>query len=381
MGIRKSTGKYLLILNDDAILNFDALKIHNDIQTKHTGEKISVLGAFKLLPEYTQSLLSYFVNTTDSLFNYPKMTSGLLYNYEHFYTCNISILKKAAVSAGLFNETFNGPAAEDIEFGYRLEQEGYRVLYEDSCIAWHDHQITLETFCKTHLVRGYGAATLSYIQPGAYPLEYLNRSSYSELLKTMEDAEPKIKKLYAGVQEIENKGDKVDLQKNAIDLLPGIKLLQNYYVKKGILSNPYLTKIISRNSNKNNFRKNPIVSVIIPCYNYEKFLAKAVESVINQTFKDFEIIIVNDGSKDNSKEVAEDLVIKYRNEIHIRLINQPNSGQPAISRNNGIKVAKGEYILCLDADDKIAPTMLEKCVDVLQNLPNIGVAIYIPSGF
>ena len=318
LGIRKSTGKYLLILNDDSILNFDAMKIHNDIQTKHTGEKISVLGAFKLLPEYTQSLLSYFVNTTDSLFNYPKMTSGLLYNYEHFYTCNISILKKAAVSAGLFNETFNGPAAEDIEFGYRLEQEGYRVLYEDSCIAWHDHQITLETFCKTHLVRGYGAATLSYIQPGAYPLEYLNRSSYSELLKTMEDAEPKIKKLYAGVQEIENKGDKVDLQKNAIDLLPGIKLLQNYYVKKGILSNPYLTKIISRNSNKNNFRKNPIVSVIIPCYNYEKFLAKAVESVINQTFKDFEIIIVNDGSKDNSKEVAEDLVIKYHNEIRIR---------------------------------------------------------------
>ncbi len=374
MGIRKSTGKYLLILNDDAILNFDALKIHYDMQVKHLGEKISVLGAFNLLPEYTRSLLGYFVNTTDSLFNYPKMISGLLYNYEHFYTCNISILKAAAVSADLFNETFNGPAAEDIEFGYRLEQAGYRVLYEDSCIAWHDHQITLETFCKTHQVRGYGAATLSYIQPSAYPLEYLDRNSYSEWLKTMEDAEPKIKELYSAVQEIEKKGGKTDLQKNAVDLLSSIKLLQNYYVKKGILTNPYLSKIISRNSSKNNLVKAPFVSVIIPCFNYGKFLAEAVESVINQTFKDFEIIIVNDGSNDNSKEVAEDLVNKYRNDLQIRLINQLNSGQPAITRNNGIKEAKGDYILCLDADDKIAPTMLEKSMSVLEAFPDLGVA-------
>ena len=374
MGIRKSTGKYLLILNDDAILNFDALKIHYDMQVKHMGEKISVLGAFNLLPEYTRSLLGYFVNTTDSLFNYPKMISGLLYNYEHFYTCNISILKETAVSAGLFDETFNGPAAEDIEFGYRLEQAGYRVLYEDSCIAWHDHQITLETFCKTHQVRGYGAATLSYIQPSAYPLEYLDRNSYSEWLKTMEDAEPKIKELYSAVQEIEEKGGKTDLQKNAVDLLSSIKLLQNYYVKKGILTNPYLSKIISRNSSKNNLVKAPFVSVIIPCFNYGKFLAEAVESVINQTFKDFEIIIVNDGSNDNSKEVAEDLVNKYRNDLQIRLINQLNSGQPAITRNNGIKEAKGDYILCLDADDKIAPTMLEKSMSVLEAFPDLGVA-------
>ena len=67
----------------------------------------------------------------------------------------------------------------------------------------------------------------------------------------------KSKELYSAVQKIENKGDTADLQKNAIDLLPGIKLLQSYYVKKGMLSNPYLTKIISRNSSTYNFRKDP----------------------------------------------------------------------------------------------------------------------------
>ncbi len=116
---------------------------------------------------------------------------------------------------------------------------------------------------------------------------------------------------------------------------------------------------------------NPNVSVIITCYNYARYLTDAVESVVHQTFQDFEIIIVNDGSTDETQKVAEFLIVKYpQNKIHI--INQENSGQPAISRNRGIEKAKGEYILCLDADDKIAPTMLEECFDVLKSNQNIS---------
>jgi glycosyltransferase involved in cell wall biosynthesis/polysaccharide pyruvyl transferase WcaK-like protein/MoaA/NifB/PqqE/SkfB family radical SAM enzyme len=115
------------------------------------------------------------------------------------------------------------------------------------------------------------------------------------------------------------------------------------------------------------------ISVIIPCYNYAKYLREAVESVIAQTFQDFEIIIINDGSTDNTKEVAESLIAKYPN-YPIRLINQENSGQPAISRNRGILEANGEYILCLDADDMILPTMLEKCLNILEQDRSIAIA-------
>ncbi len=115
------------------------------------------------------------------------------------------------------------------------------------------------------------------------------------------------------------------------------------------------------------------ISVIIPCYNYGHYLADAVESVICQTWQNFEIIIVNDGSTDNTEQIANDLIRQYPSH-KIILINQPNSGQPAISRNNGISGARGQFILCLDADDKIAPTMLSECLLALEKNPEASIA-------
>ncbi|WP_456324627.1 glycosyltransferase family 2 protein [Desulfonauticus submarinus] len=109
----------------------------------------------------------------------------------------------------------------------------------------------------------------------------------------------------------------------------------------------------------------PLVSIIIPCYNYGRYLPRAVKSVVDQTFPNWELIIVNDGSTDNTSEIAKQLIQQY-DKFSIKLIEQENSGQPAIPRNNGIKLAKGKYILCLDPDDMLLPTMLEECVRILE---------------
>ena len=85
----------------------------------------------------------------------------------------------------------------------------------------------------------------------------------------------------------------------------------------------------------------PKISVIIPCYNYARFLPQAVESVLKQSCQDFEIIIVNDGSTDNSKQIAEALIRKYPKH-EIRLINEPNKGV-STARNIGIKNARRVY--------------------------------------
>jgi glycosyltransferase involved in cell wall biosynthesis len=119
----------------------------------------------------------------------------------------------------------------------------------------------------------------------------------------------------------------------------------------------------------------PTVSVVIPCYNYGCYLSEAVESVLNQTYRNFEIIIVNDGSPDDTKEVAEKLIAEHP-QHQIRLINQKNSGQPAISRNKGITEAKGEYILPLDADDKLAPQVIELSLLAAKDYPNRPVVVY-----
>lgn len=101
----------------------------------------------------------------------------------------------------------------------------------------------------------------------------------------------------------------------------------------------------------------PKASVIIPTYNRAQYIINTVKSVINQTYKDFEIIIVDDGSEDNTKEVIEN--IAKNNQNIIQYIYQNNKG-PAAARNTGIINAKGDYIAFLDSDDYWMPNKLEE---------------------
>ena len=112
----------------------------------------------------------------------------------------------------------------------------------------------------------------------------------------------------------------------------------------------------------------PKVSVIIPCYNLGKYLDEAVDSVLAQTFRDFEIIVVNDGSTDRA---TNELLDRYDRPT-VRVIRTKNQGL-ARARNTGIAEARGEYILPLDADDTIGPRYLELAVARLNSNRNLGI--------
>ncbi|MBL0142930.1 MAG: glycosyltransferase [Betaproteobacteria bacterium] len=113
------------------------------------------------------------------------------------------------------------------------------------------------------------------------------------------------------------------------------------------------------------------VSVVIPCFNSSAFLAQTVQSVLAQTLRDFEIVFVDDGSSDDTREVIRRLVDASA-ERRLRLVCQANAGVAA-ARNRGIGAALGRYILPLDADDLIAPTMLEECAAILDAEPDIAL--------
>ncbi|HEY1790727.1 MAG TPA: glycosyltransferase, partial [Verrucomicrobiae bacterium] len=115
-----------------------------------------------------------------------------------------------------------------------------------------------------------------------------------------------------------------------------------------------------------------LVSVVIPCYNQAHFLTEAVESVIHQIFADWEIIVVNDGSPDNTKDVFQNLASRWPGRI-LRYLEKANGGL-ADARNAGIAIARGKYILPLDADDKLHPEMLSRTVSLLESTPDMAVA-------
>jgi glycosyltransferase involved in cell wall biosynthesis len=112
----------------------------------------------------------------------------------------------------------------------------------------------------------------------------------------------------------------------------------------------------------------PKVSVIIPCYNQGQYIDEAVDSVLNQTLQNFEIIIVNDGSTDEYTVNK----LKSYNKPECKILHTLNYGLSS-ARNTGIKAASGEYILPLDADDKIGPKYLEEAVIILDKESKIGI--------
>lgn len=108
----------------------------------------------------------------------------------------------------------------------------------------------------------------------------------------------------------------------------------------------------------------PKVSIIITCFNYGRFLSDAIESALHQTLKGAEIIVVNDGSTDNTAKIA----ARYP----VIQVHQNNQGLPT-ARNVGISNSKGVYILPLDADDKLHPQYLEHTVPILDRYDDTGV--------
>ncbi len=113
----------------------------------------------------------------------------------------------------------------------------------------------------------------------------------------------------------------------------------------------------------------PLFSVVIPLFNKEKYIEETIKSVLNQSFKDFELIIINDGSTDKSLAIAKNVLSPITNS---RIITQKNSGLSA-TRNNGVKEAKGELIAFIDADDLWFPDFLQHIYNLYKTFPEASV--------
>lgn len=112
--------------------------------------------------------------------------------------------------------------------------------------------------------------------------------------------------------------------------------------------------------------KSPKVSVVIPCYNDKDYIQETIQSIVRQTYQNFEIIIVDDGSDDATKQVLQTLI-----DDRTKVITQTNWG-PSAARNNGFNAAAGDYILTIDADDTVEENFLEKALAILNENTAVG---------
>lgn len=113
----------------------------------------------------------------------------------------------------------------------------------------------------------------------------------------------------------------------------------------------------------NNCEKNPLVSVIVPVYNVEKYLKRCLDSIVNQTYKNIEVICIDDGSPDRSIDILREF---ESNDNRIKIIRQKNMGLSS-ARNTGINMAKGEYIIFVDSDDDLELNMIDLMINKIKN--------------
>ena len=105
-----------------------------------------------------------------------------------------------------------------------------------------------------------------------------------------------------------------------------------------------------------------LISAIVPVYNVEKYLYRCVDSILKQTYENFELILIDDGSPDNCSQMCDELSEK---DSRIKVIHQENQGLSA-ARNSGIKIAKGNYLTFIDSDDWISNTMFEDLINLIK---------------
>ena len=116
-----------------------------------------------------------------------------------------------------------------------------------------------------------------------------------------------------------------------------------------------------------------MISVIIPVYNHAEKLKQTLEGLNRQTYRDFEVIIINDGSGDNPEKVFTDFLSANQSELNFYFFNQKNLGAPA-ARNHGAREAKGDYFFFCDADAVLEPNALEILLQALNENPTVSYA-------
>ena len=124
-------------------------------------------------------------------------------------------------------------------------------------------------------------------------------------------------------------------------------------------------------------KTSPIVSIIIPSFNSQNFIEYTLKCVLSTNYPNWECIVVDDGSTDNSLQIIKNLC---KTDSRFTVIQQPNSG-PSVARNTAIAHSNGKYILPLDADDLISDSYIKEAVDILETLPNVKIVYALAEKF
>ncbi len=240
--LERARGQVILFLNDDALPEADLLSRHWRRHEERGFGNLAVLGAFPLLPEHARGPFGQVLDRTPALFGHCRLLDGHEYDYWHCCTGNSSVSRAAVLEVGMFDEDFRGPAAEDIELGYRLEQAGCRLLYAADCLAWHDHAIAPTDFCRINELRGTWAPLLFCKHPDLPARPRLTPERHASWARRVARAKGRVRHMLVEVTQLAA-SDTLSPEEQTRFMGMVEELHQHHYLA-GLLQSPYLAQLL-----------------------------------------------------------------------------------------------------------------------------------------
>jgi len=249
LGIRHAVGELLLFMNDDIIADDTLLAEHLAAHETCQKENIAVLGHVSLAEQYQKSLFMHLLENEKLMLGYKKLREGQYYDYNMFWTCNISLPKSAVLKVGIFAEDFIPATTEDIELGYRLGKIGYKVLYYPDAKGEHWHSINLDAFCKREKILGINFVKLIQKHPEilkyTFGISDFDANEIDRMSNDIAANKEKVEQLVAIFKDIERFSvdeykrlvleDGASFEEKLKILGKGIRTIKNYYWTIGVL--------------------------------------------------------------------------------------------------------------------------------------------------
>ncbi|MEM7412722.1 MAG: glycosyltransferase family 2 protein [Myxococcota bacterium] len=347
----------VLILNDDALPDPRLLEIH---LAKHrtAAPKTAVMGSFPFAPRALRGPFTQLLSTSDLLFDFQRLSPGRLHDWHYFWTCNLSLSRQAILDVGGFDEQFAEPVMEDTELGYRLDKQGWSVLYVPEAICEHDHRLSPERYF--HRMERYGANLLRMYHKHRDPLLFGisddNRvePSLQRLQLIFENLYPTYRNSLASFARLEAECEGQSLpeatRQSAIRVVGDMRhvsMVRGINVERGGLDPAEVVETGPPRGEETH--------VVVVSYNAEAKTRDCLEALRKTEDPDFPITItvVDNGSSDGSLRFL-------RSQRDIRLIeNTENRGAPR-ARNQALESAAPSDVVFLDNDVIVYPGWLER---------------------
>lgn len=349
LAFEHAKAELVLILNDDAVPAEDLLELHLAAHAT-AAPKTIVLGSFPFTASSMRSPFVQLLQHTTLLFDYARMKDGALYGWRHFWTCNLSLPLAALRDVGGFDPAFREAICEDVELGYRLCKQGWRIQYRADLVCEHEHVVTPRKYFERGVRLGVNSARM-YLKHGdadlfpMFPGKAGITSAWKASLQgTIEAYYGVQQRFVAKLEDDETRRPGRVLAPKEIDALAQMtaKTSMVPYQRGWLLEleghDP--AKVLDRGPSEGR-----LTSILVVSYNALGRTRDCIEALRRNADERHpqEIVVVDNGSTDGSAEWL-------AQQPDLELVrNADNAGAPR-ARNQAIARARGEFVVFLDND-------------------------------